>query len=325
MEASELPEGSDAVECDAVDRMLVVGETVIPVPPPGLTVTMHMDYAGGGSITSEASTALDGTVTYDSETLAPLEAENPPTTTLPDEDLTTETDPIDPGPDENDPSIDPKLAVQRNGCDRNRFNWWKPAKVYGSFPMRVSTDDAGEPAGGTTSDTASALRRSLGTWENENSPCFSSDQSAVPNLFYDGLTTTQGDFVDTASGTACAPRADIDSRSSVDIGDLEPNALVAGTCTWTTGHDGLNEVIQADIRFNTTDYDFTYTPGDGDCDSNDFDVISILTHELGHVLGFDDLYDPANRYLTMSGRVNNCTTYLRNLGRGDVLGLRERY
>ncbi|MGX1956018.1 hypothetical protein ACWIGY_37720 [Streptomyces anulatus] len=54
------------------------------------------------------------------------------------------------------------------------------------------------------------------------------------------------------------------------------------------------------------------------------DVRGIGTHKAGHVFGLDDLYGNDDN-LTMYGTPSYCKTRARNLGLGDVRGLRSIY
>lgn len=71
LETSDLPEGSDVVECDAVGRLLDLGDATLLVPAPNGGVWMdallvdrterHAQiYADGGGDLSYASDSLDG-------------------------------------------------------------------------------------------------------------------------------------------------------------------------------------------------------------------------------------------------------------------------
>ncbi|MGO4254945.1 hypothetical protein [Marmoricola sp. RAF53] len=106
---------------------------------------------------------------------------------------------------------------------------------------------------------------------------------------------------------------------------MNPSSVIAVTCSWRVDNTAaIDPIRQSDVRFNTTDLDFTYSPGAGSC-SNDFDVEGILTHELGHVYGLADLYASADAELTMAGYGAACTAKARTLGWGDVRGLESIY
>jgi hypothetical protein len=101
------------------------------------------------------------------------------------------------------------------------------------------------------------------------------------------------------------------------------NGVVATTCSWTWPTPGVkNDLREADVRFNTHDYDFTNRVTSS-C-SNKYDVRSVGTHEAGHIFGLKDIYG-SHSNLTMCGSSIECSTRARTLGKGDVLGLRSIY
>ena len=55
--------------------------------------------------------------------------------------------------------------------------------------------------------------------------------------------------------------------------------------------------------------------------SSRFDVQDIATHEAGHTLMLDDLYEPEASRLTMFGYGSYGETYARTLGAGDKTGM----
>ncbi|WLQ43178.1 hypothetical protein P8A22_26585 [Streptomyces laculatispora] len=83
-----------------------------------------------------------------------------------------------------------------------------------------------------------------------------------------------------------------------------------------------NDLREADVRYNTTDYDFT-NKVTSSC-WNKFDIRSVGTHEAGHVFGLKDIAGAHNN-LTMYEGSNRCLTGARTPGKGDVLGLRSIY
>jgi hypothetical protein len=111
----------------------------------------------------------------------------------------------------------------------------------------------------------------------------------------------------------------------IDTGNLDragSGTYVGLNCTWW---DDNWQLTESDIRFNVTDEDFTYTPGSSTCDDNDYDVLSVMTHETGHTYGMKDKEDDINYYQTMFGTSFPCRSWARNLGRSDVKHLRSKY
>ncbi len=93
---------------------------------------------------------------------------------------------------------------------------------------------------------------------------------------------------------------------------------------WTDDHDGKDELVAADIRFNTTDKNFTYHPASSSC-SYDWDVQGVMTHEMGHWLGFAHVETYDSRYQTMHDELLSCRNLYRTLGKGDVYVARQVY
>ncbi|MFG3013022.1 matrixin family metalloprotease [Streptomyces cinerochromogenes] len=83
-----------------------------------------------------------------------------------------------------------------------------------------------------------------------------------------------------------------------------------------------NDLREADVRFNTHDYDFTNKPTRS-C-SNKYAIRSVGTHEAGHVFGLAHVGD-GHENLTMFTNSFICATKARTLGKGDVLALRSVY
>jgi len=67
---------------------------------------------------------------------------------------------------------------------------------------------------------------------------------------------------------------------------------VANTCWWGLPAAGVkNDLLEADVRFNIQNYDFTTDPGPN-CNGNYYDIRSIGTHEAGHVFALADIGGP---------------------------------
>jgi len=56
-----------------------------------------------------------------------------------------------------------------------------------------------------------------------------------------------------------------------------------------------------------------------------FDIQNIATHEFGHAIGLDDLYDSLYRELTMYGYSSKGETIKCSLEEGDIAGAQELY
>jgi hypothetical protein len=116
-----------------------------------------------------------------------------------------------------------------------------------------------------------------------------------------------------------------DGASVVSFGRL-PSPALATTCTiMARNPDGYNPVIASDIMINKTRHNWTTRPDASSCKSR-YDLQGVVTHERGHTFGLGHVSEGAHGKLTMSERNNGfCQSSERTLGRGDVLGLKQKY
>lgn len=90
------------------------------------------------------------------------------------------------------------------------------------------------------------------------------------------------------------------------------------------------ELIEADMLIDTVignDNEWT-TDFIGKCPPyNYFDLQNVITHEAGHYLSLNDLDGAGEKLLTMYGNLSNdvCKTTRRQLGIGDILGIKALY
>ena len=121
--------------------------------------------------------------------------------------------------------------------------------------------------------------------------------------------------------------ADWDSQSPDLINEyslgryLDPN-VIAVTVVWTGQRIGKNmrEIIEYDVLFNSY-----YPWGNADVNSSVMDLQNIATHETGHGLGLDDVYQNICSAVTMYGYSNYGETQKRTLETPDILGLQRIY
>lgn len=150
----------------------------------------------------------------------------------------------------------------------------------------------------------SAVKTGMWQWSKYNS-----------NLVfqYAGLTTTK--FGAKGKDGTCA-----DGVNTVTWARFDPSIIAAAsTCTDATGRI----VRDTDLAMNVTQH-WENISGKPDT-RHSFDILSIVTHELGHWLSLLDLYGAQDRGQTMSGTSEYGEVRKRTLGLGDVVGLQTVY
>lgn len=186
-------------------------------------------------------------------------------------------------------------------------------KEYGTYNWYVG--DGAQPAAMSASTAKTIFADAIDNITGSTNSCSLSDEVSAKAAFA-GNTTYEADVDGT---NHCQPR---DGVSTWDGGTLPPE-IIAVTCSYNVATPGAkNDLVEADVRFNTTSKSFTNSPGSS-C-STLYDTRAVGTHEAGHIFGLDELYS-GHAELTMYYKVNPCDTKARTLGKGDVLGLRNAY
>jgi hypothetical protein len=141
----------------------------------------------------------------------------------------------------------------------------------------------------------------------------------VPSkLIYKGTASRS---VDISTGARCLSS---DGESVVGFGTL-PSGSLGMTCTSYIDQDGWDKPTASDIRVNKARYRWTNRPQARSC-SGSYDLESTITHERGHTFGLGHVLEAYHRNLTMSPDTNGaCQSSERTLGRGDVLGLWNKF
>lgn len=100
-----------------------------------------------------------------------------------------------------------------------------------------------------------------------------------------------------------------------------PNVIaVASVWGYFTGPPSTREIIEAHILMND---DFEW--GDAAASASLMDIQNIVTHELGHWAGMDDVYELAAGQETMYGYSGEGETTKRDLYKGDIAGITGLY
>ena len=179
---------------------------------------------------------------------------------------------------------------------------------WGSLPVRYFVNETAAPAGAGLD-----VQDAFSTWENElKSPqveaAYPGDGSGI-SFSYAGPTMLT------------APQ-----RDGINTVIFRPSSGAPGAATiYTRG----SEIVEFDITLNSSrQWQTDLTCPSHACGA--LDVQNVATHEIGHVLDLYHVTSEADALLTMYGGAAdgssfNNETAKRDLGAGDVLGLRRAY
>ncbi|MFJ4063633.1 matrixin family metalloprotease [Streptomyces albogriseolus] len=315
----DLPAGSSVILCDAVGRVVTHDGTGVTVPEPGMAVTIDTLTTDGESHGFTLQVGTDGKVSYGLEGTAvdastdgydrPGSASPDPATDVPAEPDTV-VDPIDTA--EGAEVADVDAAAAPSACSDSAYST-NDQKEYGTYNWYVG--DGGMPGGLSRDDAKWAFMDAINNITDSHNNCGYSDSVGAKENY---LANTSRE-ASINSSNRCTGR---DELSVWDGGDLK-SGVVASTCSYTWAMPGVkNDLREADVRFNTHDYDFTNKPTSS-C-SNKYDIRSVGTHEAGHVFGLGHV-GSGHSNLTMYTNSFTCKTIARTLGKGDVLALRSIY
>lgn len=151
-------------------------------------------------------------------------------------------------------------------------------------------------------------------------------QPAITNSFevWEQHTGGKVNFVEGAPTTLT--RYARDGVNLVAWGRVSASGAIAVTYTWYNATTG--EAVEQDVIMNSKlPWKQTYVSNpDAVCgDLYAYDVQNILTHEVGHWVGLDDLYDDVDQDLTMYGYGDKGELKKVTLGLGDVKGMDALY
>lgn len=156
---------------------------------------------------------------------------------------------------------------------------WSTA--LGTNPQTILTSD--QTPTGRLNEIQQVIQQSLGVWTNVQGTSFTPSSlraltqvTAANSCGSDGLNTICFDQPDMAftPGVLAFTRVITADAIGISVGDGAPSTQVG-------------QILDADIYFNPSDSTVTFaTPSALSANPKAYDLESLLTHEMGHVLGF---------------------------------------
>ena len=153
------------------------------------------------------------------------------------------------------------------------------------------------PQGLTQSFITSAIFNSAETWD---------------------VSTGKELFRNTYNIDSRAKYGKLDGKNSIIFGYYPYKGVIAVTGIWYNTDTG--QIREFDMLFNTA-----YKWGDATINLDSIDLRDVGTHELGHSIGMDDIYDGTCADVTMYGYASVGETKKRTLETQDVTGLLSLY
>lgn len=157
-------------------------------------------------------------------------------------------------------------------------------------------NESSVPASVGASAARAAITSSFDTWSSADSG----------KAFYD-------------SGSTKVKTTKFDGVNAILWKRLSPSTIGV-TYVWYKSSSG--EVVEVDTALNSRYPWAIFSSTGGECQSSPdaYDLQDIATHEFGHWVGLDDLYNDVDKDLTMYGFGAGGELKKRTLGRGDVNG-----
>ena len=191
-------------------------------------------------------------------------------------------------------------------CDRyllKNARW--PVDESGTVVIPFAYNDSGRrPARAADGITRPALQAAMSQWTHWNS-----------NIVFRDTGTTTATFARDGKDGSCD-----DGTNVVTWDTFEPDVIGVATLCF----DKSGRVIRdADLALNAAQH---WERVSGTPESrHSHDIQSILTHELGHWLSFEDIYSGDAVRQTMFGNTEYGETNKRTLALGDVVGVQKAY
>lgn len=116
---------------------------------------------------------------------------------------------------------------------------------------------------------------------------------------------------------------DPNGKNELIFGSISTRGVIAVTITYGifNGDISNRRIVEWKMILNQVDYNF----GDASVNSRLMDLLSIVTHEFGHVFGMGDIYSSSCSAVTMNGYSSEGQINKRTLESPDVTGIRLLY
>lgn len=290
---TDVPAGTSVTNCHAAGRVLRLGDDGLVIPEPGHGVGGASVSATGAEEIFQVYVSKEGKISYPEPTEFKTGGSSAATS-----DRTSAA-----------------VTAAPSACSDGAYSL-TGTEMF-SQPYKWYIGDGGMPGSLSQANAQKAFADAINNITGSYNDCGYTDQVSATSQ-YMGTTTYESDM--TAANT-CAAYADRDGKSTWDAGDLKSGTL-ARTCWWFVDSGQTNkQTVEADVRYNTADYDFTDHPST--C-TYQYDVRAVGTHEAGHIFGLGHVTTGHNN-LTMYTNTMSCDTKERTLGKGEILGLRALY
>lgn len=117
-----------------------------------------------------------------------------------------------------------------------------------------------------------------------------------------------------------------DNKNEVYFADIEESGAIGITVVWGIfrGPPSARELVEWDQVYDDVDFDWSANCESENCTLK-MDFENIATHELGHSVGLDDLYNSKCSEQTMYGYADFGEIKKRTLEAGDIRGISELY
>lgn len=143
------------------------------------------------------------------------------------------------------------------------------------------------------------------------------EDKAGTEILGSGSTTTNQLVADTSGSP--------DALNEVYFADIQGTSAIGVTTVWGVfgGPPSGRQLVEWDQVYDDVTFDWSADPVNGIAGKMDFE--NIATHELGHSVGMDDLYDGSCTDETMYGYAGTGETNKRTLNAGDIEGISSLY